>query len=153
MGKFCPEKEERMGSSHRVWLLALFGLGLLLVGPPRARAVVVGNGSCGLDPDACDGNSGIIGTQSCNGDSACESNSGRIHNLACNGESACESNSGAVLNDSCTGDFACEDNSGAVGTGSCKGGRLRHQQRPGGQHLVHRGRGLLWVKSLFSCKS
>src|SRR5713226_3427828 len=101
MGKFCPQKEECMGSSPRVWLLALLGLSLLLVGPPRARAVVVGNGSCVTGTDVCLDNTGVIGTQSCNGDDACKFNSGRIHNHDCTGDFACAFNSGAVLNDSC----------------------------------------------------
>src|SRR5713101_4696836 len=120
MGKFCPEKEERMGTAHRVWLSALFGLGLLLVGPSRARAVV-GLGSCVTGVDVCVGNSGDVGTKSCSGDFACFDNSGRIHNLACLGFQACAAHSGAVNNNSCIGVDACVDSSGAVGTHSCTG--------------------------------
>src|SRR6266849_548568 len=115
MAKFCPQKEGRMGTSHRVWLLALFGLGLLLGGPPRARAVVVGNGSCVTGVDVCSDNTGVIGTKLCNGDGACEFNSGRIHNHDCTGFDAGAFNSGAVLNDSCDGYSGCFGNEAAVG--------------------------------------
>ena len=110
-----------MGTPQRVWLFILLGLSLLLLGPPRARAVVIGPGSCVTGTDVCTGNTGDIGTKSCNGDHACFDNTGRIHNHACTGSFACDGNTGAVDNNSCKGVEACVVNIASVGIHSCIG--------------------------------
>src|SRR5712692_10691585 len=122
MANSVCQKEGRMGTSPRVWLFTLLALSLLLLEPPRARASV-GSGSCFSGIDPCDGNTGDIGTDSCNGDQACEDNSGKIDNHSCNAgvfeADACEGNSGPIGTSSCDGDFACFGNSGKIGNNAC----------------------------------
>ena len=69
----------------------------------------------------CDGNTGNIGDNSCNGNGACFSNTGNIGDNSCNGAFACDGNTGTVGDISCTGDDACDANGGTVGDGSCQG--------------------------------
>jgi len=70
-----------MRIAPRVGLVALLGLSLLLMGSPQARAQSVGQGACETGTDACTGNTGNLGPNSCNEDFACEGTRSVLHLL------------------------------------------------------------------------
>ena len=98
-------------------LISAQALGL----PSKLLAASIGTGSCTTGTTPCDGNTGNIGDNSCNGNSACFNNTGNIGDNSCNGAFACDGNTGTVGDNSCTGDDACDANGGTVGDGSCQG--------------------------------
>ena len=112
-----------------VALAAFFGAGLATE-TAEASGPTVGAGSC-LTPDSCDGNTGHIGVNSCNGGAnTCDGNEGTIGDNSCNGGGACYYNgiagTGTVGDNSCNGGGACYENgfagTGTVGDNSCNGG-------------------------------
>ena len=74
-----------------------------------------------LGNDPCDGATGPIGENSCNGDNACVLSPGSIGDDSCNGSAACASSSSSIGAGSCNGNSACPGSSGSIGDGSCIG--------------------------------
>jgi len=101
------------------WLLLVFAfvIGAIVATPGTASAVA----SCTVGIDPCAGNTGNIGTDSCNGNQACNGNAGNIGDGSCIGDEACRDNSGTIRDSSCIGDEACQDNVGTIGDSSCIG--------------------------------
>jgi len=101
------------------WLLLVFAfvIGAIVATPGTASAVA----SCTVGIDPCAGNTGNIGTDSCNGNQACNGNAGNIGDGSCIGDEACRDNSGTIRDSSCSGDEACQDNVGTIGDSSCIG--------------------------------
>lgn len=107
---------------HRWVVATLFVVSVFLL-PHGAAQATIGTGSCSTGTTPCDGSTGDVGDDSCNGDDACLSNSGfpTIGNESCNEVAACTFNSGAVGDDSCNGFLACDGNEGNIARWACNG--------------------------------
>jgi hypothetical protein len=97
-------------------------LGSTSVSTSLARATVVAPhafpaSSC-QGTNACDGVTGTVGTNSCNGDHACYY-AAQVGNHSCVGDHACDTSLGTVGNGSCNGLSACDHLGGNVGNDSC----------------------------------
>ena len=80
----------------------------------------IGENSCN-GGDACRNAAGPVGAGSCVGSRSCDVTVGSIGAGSCIGNEACNAAGGDVGDGSCLGDFACYATGGAVGAGSCVG--------------------------------
>ena len=74
-----------------------------------------------LGNDPCDGATGPIGENSCNGDDACVDSSGQIGDGSCIGYWACFRVQVPIGDGSCNGSYACDRVQVPIGDGSCNG--------------------------------